>query len=314
MTDKKPSTPPAIDPALLARLTGALGDKARLERICGDFGKLYAEFLPDIFHSETGFSLEVHYLSHETGLMQDLISNLGENYTLSDASLRNWCPNFVVGCGNGFVITLMENMLGAVSDSIGQPVERKLSDIELDLAVMVLDRIGDVLHSGINAAGGFQPLIEKPVNAENRPAPEPDAPDIYAAMIKLEITLGNVTSEFALIVPQKTLLKTKVTLPKSKGASGRSKEWSDNIAEQVRRSQVTLEARIRLESLTLGTISRLAPGDVISFAQVGDVTVDVSANGKELYSCEFGRSGENYTVRVKDNVTTDDEILRHLMG
>ena len=42
--------------------------------------------------------------------------------------------------------------------------------------------------------------------------------------------------------------------------------------------------------------------------------VDVSANGKNLYVCEFGRAGDRYTVRVKDNVSSEDEILKHLMS
>ncbi len=54
-------------------------------------------------------------------------------------------------------------------------------------------------------------------------------------------------------------------------------------------------------------------GDVIAFEDKGDVRVDVSANGKDLYACEFGRSGDRYTVRVKDHVSTEDELLRHLM-
>lgn len=77
---------------------------------------------------------------------------------------------------------------------------------------------------------------------------------------------------------------------------------------------MTLEARIRLQSLTLDTISRLAVGDVIPFMDTSDVQVEVSANSKDLYVCEFGRSGENYTVRVKDTVNSDDELLRHLMN
>jgi flagellar motor switch protein FliM len=104
-------------------------------------------------------------------------------------------------------------------------------------------------------------------------------------------------------------------MPKSKNQAGRSrKEWQEQIAEQVRRSQVTLEARVRLESLTLATVSRLIAGDVIAFRDKGDVMVDVSANGKDLYRCEFGRAGDRYTVRVKDNVSSEDEILRHLMS
>jgi flagellar motor switch protein FliM len=179
----------------------------------------------------------------------------------------------------------------------------------------VFDKIANVLRSGVNAAGGFEPLLEKAHNAEDRAKPEEDHVDEYAVTIKLGITLGPVTSEFYLVIPQKALLKTVVTMPKSKNQAGRSrKEWQEQIGEQVRRSQVTLEARVRLESLTLSTVSRLVAGDVIAFRDKGDVMVDVSANGKDLYRCEFGRAGDRYTVRVKDNVSSEDEILRHLMS
>lgn len=304
-----------MDRALLAKLTGGLGDSKTLQRLCADFGQLYVEFLPDVFHSETGLNMQVHYNGHEGGLMTDLIADLGDNVSLADGQLRNWSPNFLLACGNGFVITLMENLLGALPETIQEPIERPLSQIELDLAVMVYDKIANVLRSGVNAPGGFEPLLEKAHNAEDRPKPDEDHVDEYAVTIKLGITLGTVTSEFYLVIPQKALLKTSVTMPKSKNQLGKSKkEWQEQIAEQVRRSQVTLEARIRLESLTLSTVSRLIAGDVIPFRDKDDVMVDVSANGKNLYRCEFGRAGDRYTVRVKDNVSTEDEILKHLMS
>lgn len=315
MSDTSTQTPPAMDRALLAMLTGGLGDAKSLQRLCGEFGQLYTEFLPDVFHSETGLTMQVHYNGHESGLMLDLIAELGDNVAFSDGQLRNWSPNFVLACGNSFIITLMENLLGALPETIQEPIERPLSQIELDLSAMVFDKIANVLRSGVNAAGGFEPLLEKAHNAEDRAKPEEDHVDEYAVTVKMGITLGTVTSEFYLIIPQKALLKTVVTIPKSKNQAGRSrKEWQEQIAEQVRRSQVTLEARVRLESLTLATVSRLVAGDVIAFRDKGDVMVDVSANGKDLYRCEFGRAGDRYTVRVKDNVSSEDEILKHLMS
>jgi flagellar motor switch protein FliM len=315
MSDASTQTPPKMDRALLAMLTGGLGDAKTLQRLCTEFGQLYVEFLPDVFHSETGLTMQVHYNGHESGLMTDLIADLGDNVTFSDGQLRNWSPNFVLACGNSFVITLMENLLGALPETIQEPIERPLSQIELDLSTMVFDKIANVLRSGVNAAGGFEPLLEKAHNAEDRAKPDDDHVDEYAVTVKMGITLGTVTSEFYLIIPQKALLKTVVTMPKSKNQAGRSrKEWQEQIAEQVRRSQVTLEARVRLESLTLATVSRLIAGDVIAFRDKGDVMVDVSANGKDLYRCEFGRAGDRYTVRVKDNVSSEDEILRHLMS
>ncbi len=315
MTETITEKAPGMDRALLAKLTGGLGDAKTLQRLCSDFGQLYVEFLPDVFHSETGLTIQIHYNGHESGLMTDLIADLGDNVSLTDGQLRNWSPNFVLACGNSFVITLMENLLGALPETIQEPIERPLSQIELDLAVMIFDKIANVLRSGVNAPGGFEPLLEKAHNAEDRQKPDEDHVDEYAVTIKLGVTLGTVTSEFYLVVPQKALLKTTVTIPKSKNQAGKSKkEWQEQIAEQVRRSQVTLEARIRLESLTLSTVSRLIAGDVIPFRDKGDVMVDVSANGKNLYRCEFGRAGDRYTVRVKDNVSSEDEILKHLMS
>lgn len=303
-----------LDPALLARLTGGLGDRATVEKLCQDFGTLYSEFLPDVFHSETNLTIEVGYLGHKTGLMCDLIEDLGDNYVLADTTLRNWSPNFVMACGNGFVITLMETLLGAQAEFIAEPIKRPLSNIEIDLAVMLFERFANVLRSGVNAAGGFEPIFERPHNWESRPKPDKDHIDEYAAFIHMSIKLGKITSDFGLVIPQKALLKTRVTAPKSKGQVSKArKEWAEQLAIQVRKSHVTLEARVNLESLTLKTVAKLAVGDVIPFLEKGDITVDVSANGKELYACEFGRAGEQYTVRIKSTHSSDNEILRHLI-
>ncbi|HCD83930.1 MAG TPA: flagellar motor switch protein FliM, partial [Agrobacterium sp.] len=153
---------PAIDTALLAKLTGGLSDRKTIAKIGSDIGHLYGEFLPDIFHSETGIAIDVEYIGSESGLMTDLIANAGQNVSVADCSLRNWCPNFMMTVGNGFVIALMERMLGAAPETIGEPDERSLSHIELDLAAMVLGRIAGVLRSGVNAPGGFEATIDPP--------------------------------------------------------------------------------------------------------------------------------------------------------
>ncbi len=308
---------PVIDTSLLAKLTGGLSDRKTIAKVGSDIGHLYSEFLPDIFHSETGIAIDVEYIGSRSGLMTDLIANIGGNFSVADCSLRNWCPNFMMAVGNGFVIALMERMLGAAADTIGEPDERSLSHIELDLAAMVLGRIGGVLRSGVNAPGGFEATIDPPFTANGKSAFEEMIAGLYGVTVRMKIAIGKVSSEFALIVPQRPLLKTSIAAPKASAqALKKQAEWVDLISEQVKRSQVTLEARIKLETLTLRTISRLVTGDVIPFQDLkqDDIGVEVSANGSKLYNCEFGKSGDRYMVRVKNNVSTDDEILRHLMG
>ncbi|WP_454892342.1 FliM/FliN family flagellar motor switch protein [Agrobacterium vacciniicorymbosi] len=307
----------AMDPALLAKLTGGLGDGKKVAKIGADIGQIYSNFLPDIFHSETGIGIDVDYVGCESGLMTDLIQKLGKDFAVADCSLRNWCPNFMLATGTAFIMALMERMLGAAPDTIMEPEVRALSQIELDLAALVMGRVGDVLRSAVNAPGGFEPTIDPPFNGNGKSAFEEAIAAQFGMLVRLKVDIGKVSSEFAMVIPQRTLLKTTIVAPKpSPQALKKQEEWMEMISEQVKRSQVTLEAKIRLQSLTLKTISRLVEGDVIPFRDIrqDDICVEVSANGANMYNCEFGRAGDRYTVRVKNNVSTDDEILRHLMG
>ena len=314
MTDLARTTEQTMDPIVLARLTGGLGDVKLLNRIGAEIGALYADFLPDVFESETGLPISVSYIGCESGPFSELVSRIGPNFTTVDVSQRNWCPHFVMASGNGLAISLMANMLGALPEDIADPEERPLSKIELDAATIILTKATGVLRSAITVPGGFEAILSAPVNRPDRVAHEEERDGVFALAVRLAVTLAPVESEIILIVPQAPLLKTRITPPKNGApASKASKDWADHLTEQVRRSHVTLEARIKLTELTLGTIARLMPGDVIPFFDEEDVHVEVHANGKELYACEFGRSGQSYTVRIKDNTTSDEELLRHLL-
>jgi flagellar motor switch protein FliM len=307
-------TAKTLDPVLLARMTGELGDQETVGKFGVELAAVYTEFLPDVFHSETGFDIEVTYGGISTGVKEDLIAGLGETVALCDASLRGWCPDFTLACGNTFVMTLVEALLGAEPKTIAPPQSRSLSKIELDLADMVFSRISSVLRSAVAAAGTHEAVLNKPYNAATRPKPAEGYQDPAAAIVTMNVKLGQTESQIHVVLPQRTLLKTKIISPKSASGGRVKKEWSDQIKEQVQRSQVAVEARIKLQSLTLGTLSRLQVGDVIPFMDIHDVRVDVNANGKELYFGEFGRSGSKYTVRVADTYTTETDLLTHLMG
>lgn len=305
---------PAFDPTLLARMTGELGEGNTIAKLSHELAQVYSEFLPDVFHSETGYDLEVTFEAVKTGLKEELVAQLGPNVAICDGSLKNWCPDFVLGCGSSFVVTLVEAMLGAEPDTIEPSPERPLSKIELDLTSMIFAKIANVLRSAIPTAGSHEPILSDPYNQASRPKPPEGHKDPVAAMISMNIILGKTESLFHVVIPQKNLLKTKVSSPKSSGTGRTKKEWTDQIQEQVQRSEVTVEARIKLQSLSLGTISRLQAGDVIPFDAPKDVRVEVNANGKDLYFGEFGRSGAKYTVRITDTYTTEADLLTHLMS
>lgn len=312
--EMKTTSKPKHDPIVLARLTGQLGDRDTISQRCAALGEVFSEFLPDVFMSELGFEVAVTYAGFEIGRYGQLISGLGGAMALSDCTLRNWSDQYAVVCDSPVVITLVENMLGAASESIEEPEPRALSRIELDIAAMVFDRVCGVLKTAVGDSNGYEPVLGPAYNVEGRKAPENGSEDVFAAMVKMSVGIGPVLSNFYLVVPQKTLLKSVISAPRPANAPRTRKEWSEQLSEQVRRSKVTLQARIRLERQTLDTISRLQAGDIIPFHDSGDVRVDVSANGNKLYVCEFGRSGARYTVRVKDTYGSEEELLQHIVG
>ncbi|MFP5076360.1 FliM/FliN family flagellar motor switch protein [Rhizobium sp. YIM 134829] len=303
-----------FDKRLLARMTGALGDPQTLSKICGELGQVFGEFLPDVLKSETGLDITIAYGGFESGEQTALIRKLGSGVALSDCSLRNWC-DFIIGCDSPAIIALTEMLLGAEPEKVEESAPRTLSSIELQVAGLLTDKIADVLKSAVNAEGGFEPLVGRPVNAEKRPLPDADARTVYAACVTVTLGIGPVLSTFAIVIPQQVLLKTAIVFPQGMNQTRRQKPaFQAKLEEQVRRSMVELEARIRLESLTLGQVSRLQPGDIIPFHDAKDVRVEVNANGRELYVCEFGRSGARYTVRISDTHGSEQDILHHLMS
>jgi flagellar motor switch protein FliM len=183
------------------------------------------------------------------------------------------------------------------------------------MAPMITDKIASVIKSAINAPGNFEPLLSKPYNSAKRPRPADDYVDMHAALIRMKVEFGAVVTQFSVIIPQKVLLKTIVkapvaTITGSKTPAG----WAELLQDQIRRSEVRVEARIHLTPLKLGAVSRLQAGDVIPFLEKGDVHVQVSANGRDLYTCEFGRAGDQYTVRVKDTAGSEEDLIRDILG
>jgi flagellar motor switch protein FliM len=306
---------PTIDPKILSLLTGERGTHQAMSKICSELGQVLTAFLPDVVESETQLKLSFYFENCETGYKNDLIADLDDFMILVDGSLKNWCSDFTIACSSNVIMAMVECMMGGDQDAIVEPEARPASAIELEMTPMLTDQIASVIKSAVNAPGNFEPLLSKPYNAGKRPKPADDYVDMPAALLRMKVEFGQLITQFAVIVPQKVLLKTVVKAPVAvstgnKAATG----WAELLQDQVRRSEVRVEARIHLTPLKLGTVSRLRPGDIIPFLEKGDVHVQVSANGRDLYSCEFGRAGDQYTVRVKDTAGSEEELLRHILG
>ena len=103
-----------------------------------------------------------------------------------------------------------------------------------------------------------------------------------------------------MIVPQSKIIKTDIEAVANRRRKAEKKtEWAEKLSKKVYSSDIMLQANIGLERLKLDEVSRLQVGDVLRFGEEGEPTVVLQANGRELYNCALGKSGNKYMVRVE---------------
>jgi len=121
---------------------------------------------------------------------------------------------------------------------------------------------------------------------------------------------GTVT----VMIPQRILLATRG------GAAGAQdddhstgSDWRARFSEEVMRSTVMLEATMPLARLTLGDLASLEIGQIIEFEENAQSQARLSARDKTLFVCEFGKLGQNYTVRVRHPYDAGQDFIDGLI-
>jgi flagellar motor switch protein FliM len=64
--------------------------------------------------------------------------------------------------------------------------------------------------------------------------------------------------------------------------------------------------------MTLGQISGLQVGQVIEFEPEAQSQAKLSARQKTLFVCEFGKLGQNYTVRIRHPSDAGQDVMERL--
>lgn len=301
-----------IDRVVVARLTGNLGDAQSIADRCGEAAALQCQLLADVISDEMQLGVEVTYAEHRSGLRTALVSDLGPGHTLASAGLRGWCPHFAIGIKNDLAIAMIAQLLGDTENDIGAAQARALSTIENDVAALLLARVAMVLKRSVPQAAESEPVLSRPFASETYPQQSAEFADNFAAGIRLQVKLGQLLSDIWIVIPQNVLLKTTFVLSGMQLIDGTGSS-TDAIADHVLRSQVDLRARIRLTPLKLNSIARLKTGDIIPFEDLADIGVEMDANGKTMYRCEFGRSGDNYSVKIRSNTGAEGESLQDIL-
>ncbi|TDH38254.1 hypothetical protein E2A64_03815 [Pseudohoeflea suaedae] len=303
-----PRRPAALPASLVDRMVGRLGTSSQMHERGVMFQQALGPALEEMLQLSTGLEIDVRPGKIRMGRRRELWAELIDGSVYCTGHVRKWADEVSYFCGAPLVIGLVECLLGGADPETIEAVTRPLSAIELDMSLVIFENLSDVVASAVSQAG--EPLKAN-VDAPSAVVPEEiddPAPDCHAAAIGFEIEFAGSSTVAYFIAPQEQLLKTKpvkrATI-KDDEAKAQS-DWRERLSKRVVRSDVRLEARIALDQMRLADISRLQPGDVLAFPEETGARVILGGNGKDIYNCALGRTGQRYMVRIEDPTGVDE--------
>ncbi|AHA27634.1 flagellar motor switch protein FliM [Candidatus Liberibacter americanus] len=307
---------PSFPPTLLARLTGKLGDKKTIERISSNFGQSYSEFLPIIFKEEIDIDITASYLDCKSGKFSQIISYFNEHFIFYNSSLKGWTDNFFVACSNDFIIKILERLLNTDQEITQSLQNRTLSIIEQKLAKLILTKICTTLNQLIAKSQNTNQTLGGPYDIDVLKKNTHPLSNEFVTAINIEIKLGTITSLLTLILTQETLLKTNIkNINTKKEEINKTQDTNDPLINKAYDLYVNVETRAKLKQVKIKDILQLKVGQIIPFLlnrEKNHVTLNI--NGKDTYSCELGRIGNNYTVRIKERIIFDKKNLSKILN
>lgn len=296
----------SLDPDLLDRMIGAKGDAAVIELACQNLLAAICPVLEAAFNAATGVDLVARPGEIQQGRLRELLTELEPDAAYCEARISGWSKEISALCGTQLIIGLVECLLGGSDPDDLSIAARPLTGIELDMSLVVFEQLNESLLHLVSDDPRAKSGVDKP--RSDVPDEEDDPrPNFHAAAITIDLEFGAITAPLSLVLPQALLLKTVLKVAKDpKAERGEKHDWTERLSERVSRSQVQLQAAVALAPLPLGDISRLQPGDLIGFADSGDIEVTLSANGKALYTCALGRAGPRYMVKIERQAGPDE--------
>lgn len=302
---------PAMDPVLLARMTGRLGDARTIERKAAELAGAMCEPLERLLAETAGMKVTIERDSVALGMRRAFEEAEGTQVVRSSASIHGWCSGFSIATSTTLAVAFVESLLGGSQNDAS---DRALTPVERDVSSLLFERILSVFREAAGATEG-KGATDAPRLAADAEDEEDERPDVHSVRIALKVSFDARSEPIAIVLPQTAVMKVEVVLANHQqdDAPDAPPEWVERLSRQVSRSDVRLRAHVRLEPLTLDVISRLEAGDILTFADAGDINVHLQANGRDLASCELGRSGSRYMLRLKAPERLEDELLRDLM-
>ncbi|MEP3198345.1 MAG: FliM/FliN family flagellar motor switch protein [Lentilitoribacter sp.] len=295
-----------FDPNLLSLMVGDLGSPALIEEKCHQVALSLAQVFMVLFKDKNSLPIEATAGNVSQGTRSELLKAIEGDFCYSESKIETWSDDIALYCNNNLIIAIVECMLGGDDPDNIEPMSRTLSTLEIELSAVFFETLNEALKATITRNPTLEQSVDKPT--QNLPDTQGETyQEYHAASFSLDLKFGQLETSATVIVPQSKIIKTDIEAVANRRRKAEKKtEWAEKLSKQVYNSDIMLQANIGLERLKLDEVSRLQVGDVLRFGEEGEPTVVLQANGRELYNCALGKSGNKYMIRVESPFGDED--------
>jgi flagellar motor switch protein FliM len=302
-----PGSPAEARSLIIERLVGDSGDNSQ---VIGAGRSMAERALPLInkrLVGEIGAPVTADLQAVEVARVADARSSVGETFAMTVVASTISSDAMTMVMDGSAVTVMVCSLFGGDPDESVSPIDRDLSEIEIEVATLVFQEIAQILNgTGRRSLDLRLPVPRAIAGLEAKRRVLRDGP---AVKIIFGLSTPTDTGAITVMIPQRVLLARN-------GADiegGDVSEWHAHFSDEVMRSTISLEATMPLARLTLGQLAGLRTGDVLEIEETAQTHAKLSARDKTLFVCEFGKLGNNYTVRVRHTYDAGQDFIDGLM-
>lgn len=305
-----PGNPAQARSLIIERLVGDSGEADQVV----DAGRAMAERAVPVLQKglagELGVPVIVDLRTVEISRVPEARSRAGDNFAMTVVGSPASSDAMTLVIDAQAIAIMVSTLFGGDPDVPASPIERDLSQIETDVSTMVFQEVAQALNG--SGRRSLDLRLPAPRAMSGTEARHHVLRDGAAVRVVLSVSTPVDSGTITVTIPQRVVLASRGGTA-SVGEDDHETSWRARFSEEVMRSTVALEATMPLARLTLGNLANLEVGQVIDLDETAQSRARLSARGKTLFICEFGKLGQNYTVRIKHPFDAGKDFIDGLM-
>lgn len=304
-----PGNPAEARSLIIERLVGESGDASDVTGAARTVAERVLPLLQKSLAEEIGTAVTVDLSAVEVSRVADARARAGESFAMTVVASPSSPDTLTIVMDAQAIAVMVCLLFGGDADMPAAPIDRELSSIETEVATLLFQQIAEAFNG--SGARGLDLRLPVPAAMSGPEAQRRVLRDGPAARIVFSLSTPADSGTIAVTVPQRVLLAERGNVSGAEAST--SSTWRQRFSEEVMRSAVTLEATMPLATLTLGQLAGLEAGQVIEIEETARSQARLSSRNKTLFVCEFGKLGQNYTVRIKHPFDAGQDFIDGLV-